>query len=279
MNASLRSSTFPFVGELFYVSKVETSFLANEIFHARIYDGDPPLELPDDAVIIDAGANVGIFSLYMLERLAGRRPTILAFEPIPTTFAALASNIRSRNADASVRLFNHGLSDTSGVATFYFYPNLAACSSIIERDAELREIAEGQDQGEILRTFYPAAYLPYKYLPFTRGLIRRAILRNVLVRESIECQLRTLSQVIADERLERIDLLKVDTERSELPILLGIAEHDWPKIRRVVVEAQDESESAKIRALLEGHGFEVQGRREIAGGTILHATRSAGAAM
>jgi FkbM family methyltransferase len=273
MNAHLRSSTFPFVGEIFFVSKVETSFLAREIFHARIYDGDPPLDLPDDAVIIDAGANVGIFSLYMLERLAGRRPTIFAFEPIPTIFAALAGNIRSRNAEASVRLFNYGLSDRPGTATFHFYPNVAACSSITDRDAELREISDSQDTDEILRTFYPAAYLPYKYLPFTRGLIRRAILRSVLVREAIECQLRTLSQVIADEKIERIDLLKVDTERSELPILLGIAEHDWPKIRRVVVEAQDAGESAKIRALLERHGFEVQGRREIAGGTILHARR------
>lgn len=273
MNGSLRSSTFPLVGELFYISKVETGFLAHGIFHEHIYDGDPPLELPDDAIIIDAGANIGMFTLYMIERLAGRRPKVFAFEPIPTTFAALAANIRARYVEANVRLFNYGLSDRSGTASFFFYPNLAACSSILDRDADLRQISEGQDTEEILRTFYPAMYLPYKYLPFTRGMIKRAILRSVLVRQSIECRLRTLSEVIAEEQLERIDLLKVDAERSELPILLGIAERDWPKIRNVVVEGQDDSESAKIRALLEGHGFAVQGRREIAGGTILHGRR------
>ena len=48
--------------------------------------------------------------------------------------------------------------------------------------------------------------------------------------ERFACQLKTLSEVIRESQVERIDLLKVDVEKSELDVLAGIDEDDWPKI-------------------------------------------------
>jgi hypothetical protein len=51
--------------------------------------------------------------------------------------------------------------------------------------------------------------------------------------------MRTLSEVIAEYGVGRIDLLKVDVEKAELDVLNGIAGEDWPKIQQVVVEVHD----------------------------------------
>jgi FkbM family methyltransferase len=275
MHPPLRSSSFPGAGEFFYISKVETAFMAKGIWNDRIYDGGAPLQLPPDAVVVDAGANIGLFSLYIHSlRLAGR-PRILAFEPIPAIFAALEANVRRRGAGSQVRLFNVGLSERAGTATFHFYKNLAACSSVEDRDSELREISETQDVPELLRTFYPAVHLVYRYVPFLRAALKRAIMRSALAKETVQCPLITLSQLIADEKLDRIDLLKIDVERSELPVLRGIAEEDWPKIRRIVVEVNLRGECEPVAEILRAHGFTVREAPEIAECTILHGTRPA----
>ena len=68
--------------------------------------------------------------------------------------------------------------------------------------------------------------------------------------------MRTVSEVLAEEGLERIDLLKVDVEKSEQEVLAGIREEDWEKIKQVVLEVHDregslgrlERELARARA-------------------------------
>src|SRR5207245_1849959 len=75
--------------------------------------------------------------------------------------------------------------------------------------------------------------------------------------KTVSAQLRTLSSVIAEQRLERIDLLKINVEKSELNVLRGLGPEDWPKIRQLVIEVDLQENLAPITALLEGHGFEV----------------------
>jgi acyl carrier protein len=78
------------------------------------------------------------------------------------------------------------------------------------------------------------------------------------VSEAFRCELRTLSQIIRDEDVERIDLLKVDVEKSELDVLRGIDSSDWERIRQVVVEVQDTAGKLEtIVRMLECRGFEV----------------------
>ena len=62
--------------------------------------------------------------------------------------------------------------------------------------------------------------------------------------ERYTCRLRTLSEVIAEAGLERIDLLKIDVQKAELDVLMGLDDSDWPKIRQMVVEVHDVDKSA-----------------------------------
>src|SRR5205814_1159375 len=74
---------------------------------------------------------------------------------------------------------------------------------------------------------------------------------------TVAARLRTLSSVIAEEGIERIDLLKVNVEKSELDVLRGIDADDWPKIRQAVIEVDQHDHVEPITQLLERHGFDV----------------------
>jgi len=48
-------------------------------------------------------------------------------------------------------------------------------------------------------------------------------------------QIRTVSQVIREESIANIQLLKIDVEGDELDVLMGIEKHDWNKIQQVLI--------------------------------------------
>ena len=74
----------------------------------------------------------------------------------------------------------------------------------------------------------------------------------------ITCQLKTLSDVIREQHIDRIDLLKIDVEKSELDVLAGIEDGDWPRIRQIVIEAHDVNGNLSyLTALLQRQGYSV----------------------
>ena len=54
-----------------------------------------------------------------------------------------------------------------------------------------------------------------------------------------ECAMTTVSDIMQDHSLSEIDLLKIDVERAELDVLLGISKTDWRLISQVVLEVHD----------------------------------------
>ena len=65
-----------------------------------------------------------------------------------------------------------------------------------------------------------------------------------LDRRTFECPLVSVSDIIRDHGLRRVNLLKVDAEKCELEILRGIENDVWPLIDQVVVEVHDRSRRA-----------------------------------
>ena len=84
-----------------------------------------------------------------------------------------------------------------------------------------------------------------------------ALIDDRMQATTVAARLRTLSGVIAEKRLERIDLLKINVEKSELDVLLGLNESDWDKIRQFVIEVDTQADLQPITDLLADHGFEV----------------------
>lgn len=231
---------------------------------------------PGDTVF-DVGANIGLFTLLVNEMCQGD-VTVYAFEPIPAISAALRENLH--NIDR-LRLipFTCGLSDQARSATFAFRPNMPTLSSAYGEDsAEM----EHQVQDAWLRNL-SAAPLVVRWLALLPLFLRTFIIKKAahlaFASEQVECQLRRMSDVIFDEHVEKIDLLKVDVEKSELDVLLGLDDADWKRIRQVVLEIHDiDSRVLVISALLRRHGIScivVEQERILRGSNVfaLYATR------
>lgn len=75
-------------------------------------------------------------------------------------------------------------------------------------------------------------------------------------KQEIACSLETISSLITDCQLQRIDLLKVDVERAELDVLQGVESQHWPLIRQVAMEAH-ENDLEAIKSLLYSVGMSV----------------------
>jgi len=69
--------------------------------------------------------------------------------------------------------------------------------------------------------------------------------------------LTSVSDIIQDNQIDKIDLLKIDAEKSELDIIQGIDDRDWPKIDQIVIEIHDRTGEAvkRIEKLLSERGY------------------------
>src|SRR5207244_12455599 len=72
-----------------------------------------------------------------------------------------------------------------------------------------------------------------------------------LRRTTHECRLTSVSEMIREHQIAKIDLLKIDAEKSELDIIQGIDDRDWPKIAQLVIESHDHTrkEAERIERL------------------------------
>ncbi len=80
----------------------------------------------DGDLIIDAGANLGWYSIQLAKRF--KNAVIHAFEPIPQTFSVLEKNIKL-NGLTNVILHNLALGRTSGVEDFFYFRGGSAIAS------------------------------------------------------------------------------------------------------------------------------------------------------
>jgi FkbM family methyltransferase len=66
-----------------------------------------------DEVILDLGANVGVFTLYAARNAP--RAQVFSFEPFPSTFRRLVATVRDHHLDGRVTCLNYAAAGASGV--------------------------------------------------------------------------------------------------------------------------------------------------------------------
>jgi amino acid adenylation domain-containing protein/FkbM family methyltransferase len=234
--AGRRLDTLPGGTRVVSLNRHETAFLYDEIVRRGAYLRQG-VGLPGDACVFDVGANVGLFALRVSWLRPGSR--VYAFEPIPEVCEVLRLNARVHGAD--VRVLECALGEADGEAELTFYPQASILSG---------RFADPAHERAVMRAFAgPGA---------EAGGALDALVEERLAARPVACRVRTVSGVMREEGVERIDLLKVDVEKSELEVLAGIEAADWPKIRQVAMEVHDEERLGRVRALLEEKGFEVR---------------------
>jgi len=75
-----------------------------------------PLELKGDSIVVDIGAQIGIFSCYAGS--IASKGSIISIEPMPLNYRFLCHNIK-RNGLRNVRTVEKAISAQSGVATLH----------------------------------------------------------------------------------------------------------------------------------------------------------------
>ncbi|MEV6318060.1 FkbM family methyltransferase [Streptomyces sp. NPDC051776] len=209
----------------------EVDFIYNEIFVERTYLKHG-IQLSDSSRIVDAGANVGLFSLFVKREFPGAK--ILAFEPIPAIHQALLANLDSHGAkDVEVMRSALGRRHEDRVR-FTFYPSLPGNST---RYPEQKKV--GQE--------------------LTVEQIGQEALDRIMAGIEVEAEVNRLSDVLCGWAPEGpVDLLKIDVEGAELEVMEGLDAADWRRVRQAVVEVQDlDGRLEAVRGILDAQGFAV----------------------
>ena len=229
------------------LNRPETDFMYEEIFVRQVYLRHG-ITLTPDACIIDAGANIGLFSLFA----AASRPRarVFAVEPAAPTAATLKTNM-AVNGCRNVAVRAVGLSDHRGTAMLTYYPRSVGLSSVHARTGHEAEtltaiIANQLRQGAITGGD--------ELQDFTADLVDAK-----LAHQTHACTLTRISDLMAAEGIERVDLLKIDVQRSERELLDGVDDADWPRINQIVVEVHDlDGRLEAMRTLLAARGYTVE---------------------
>lgn len=215
----------------------DTRFIYGEIFDQRCYERQG-VTIGNGDVIVDVGANVGLFALSVMERC--REVMIVCVEPVPHIRACLERNIAEspwREAH-DVTILAAASGATNGAATISYFPQTPA-NSTMHTDAKRREWATIVNEitfPQLWRQSKRLALLLLFLFPWRRRVFDRYVAPVLDNAVSVRCDVRTLSETIRQQGLERIDLLKIDVEGAELEVLEDIEEAHWPRIRQLAVE-------------------------------------------
>jgi FkbH-like protein/FkbM family methyltransferase len=243
--------TLPNGLEIAHLNAYETDYVYTEVFEDQAYLRHG-VRLRDGDTVVDIGANIGLFSLFVMSRCHNAR--IIAFEPAPVVFDLLQANCAAYGSNALA--VNAGVSSAPGTATFTFYEKSSVFSGFHVDESEDREAIEAVVRNTLnAATSGDGSDVESYVEELTADRLRRT---------AHECRLTSVSEIIRTHKLDRIDLLKIDAERSELDIIRGIDDGDWAKIGQLVIEVHDRSRGmiAQIEALLTEKGFRCAVERE-----------------
>ncbi|MFJ9423601.1 FkbM family methyltransferase [Streptomyces sp. NPDC101249] len=218
------------------LNRSETEFLHREIFTDNAYFRHG-IALPPAAVVVDVGANIGMFTLRSALHSPGAR--IIAVEPVTELADAVALNAELYDVDATVLRTALGRAD--GETDFTFYPGNSVMSG---------RFADPREDLDVLRGYL----LTGQETPDEGGLDR--LMTDRMTARTRRVPVTTLTSVAHTHRLDRVDLLKIDVEKAEADVLDGIDDTLWPRIDRVVLEVHDlDGRLAAALGLLRSRGY------------------------
>ncbi|WTW99340.1 FkbM family methyltransferase [Streptomycetaceae bacterium NBC_01309] len=215
----------------------ETNYLYEEIFVEEVYatqGGD----LPAAPVVLDVGANIGMFSLYLARQRPGAR--IYAFEPAPDAFAALSANVTHHGLP--VTCLPWGVGGRTGSGEMTVYPHAAVFSSIAgdtaaDRAAIAAAIATAVDDDR------------------SAGVVDQLADARMAGARTVPIEVVSLPDVLDRLGEARVDLLKLDAEGAETAILGALDKSHWARIDRIAMEVHQDAAVDDMTKMLTDAGY------------------------
>ncbi|MFB7874050.1 FkbM family methyltransferase [Nocardia sp. NPDC056064] len=232
-------------------SPAEARMLWNEMVADGFYRQAAATLRPGD-LVVDIGANIGLSAMMFADTDPAIR--VIAAEPAPATYDCLRRNMAAHVPDGVA--LEVAVGAAPGVLPFTWYPRATANSSLY---------ADRAADDEATAIFLRNSGLPDDAISLiTRGLHDG---------EQIDVEVTTVSAILAaHDTTAEIGVLKIDVERAEFDVLLGITEADWSRIRAVVAEVHDyHGRLGEFCKVLDTHGLSPRTRQDPSlAGTELH---------
>lgn len=198
--------------------------------------------LPDNAVVIDIGANIGLFSLRL--GLLTQKVSVYSYEPLKPIYAILEKNMKIYGLD-HIKYFNLGVGSSVQPLNFTYYPKASVLSTAYADENEERTLM--------------SAYIENINTEKVQASTVDALVSAQLEKQTFLCQMTTVSDIILEHGLSHIDLLKVDAEKSELAVLEGIKSEHWSLIKQIAVEVHDVGDNVQsVQNLLSKKGYYIK---------------------
>ena len=226
------------------LNKYETEYLYREIVIDKAYKRYDTV-IQDNDTVLDIGANIGMFTMFAAQQANNVR--IIAIEPSPTVLPILRANAAMYAPNSVV--IGAGASDKKSEAEFTAYKKSSVFSSFSANEDDDHDAI-----AQIIRNTLIAS--GYK----DEELIEQAVEELMVDRvesDKFICPLVSVSDVIDENKLTQIGLLKIDAEKSEEAILAGIRDDHWPIIEQVIIEVHKQSGFGVegVLELFKKHGF------------------------
>lgn len=256
----MRQMELPNGEEIYYLDKFTAKWVVEEVFIENVYllNG---ISINDGDTIFDVGANMGFFSYYASKQ--AKNLFIYTFEPVPKIFEVLEANLA--NISQNVKNYNIGLSDEKGEALIHYMPHSSGNSSFnrVDIDSKIDQVVSNYDELHLIKPKEFPKMPKFLRKPFFSIYFKIYYNRG----NEILCRLRTLSDIIAENNINTINLLKIDAENHENQVLQGIEDGDWDKIQQIVMEVHTHLPGCtnlhlELADLLTEKGFKcVQGKK------------------
>lgn len=156
-----------------------------------------------DRLILDVGANIGLFSIYAAREAPSAR--IIALEPFPDTFERLTQHVQANGLDQRVRALNCAVASAAGT--------------------QFMESAQG---------------VPSQYRPVLSSLTNVMNVRHKGLEkpsgQTVAIRCETLAGLLESENIDHVDLLKMNIHGKEYEVLLSASPETLRRFGRIAVQ-------------------------------------------
>eukprot|EP00892_Ulva_mutabilis_P007679 jgi/Ulvmu1/5283/UM022_0077.1 len=245
-------------------SKLETEFLAEEIFEDNCYIKPGVIQLQDGDAVVDIGSNVGIFGL-QAGQIVGPTGRVISVEALPPTFNKLQENrkaaIREGYVTAEWSAINAAAGATDGCLEMTFFPRAAGwgTSDPVQHKQRMRldlgVFIKSLLQDHTSRISHSALAKFGRWMLNTSETLFEWILSmytwwmaSASVTYSVP--MLTLATIFKQQAIDNVALLKVDVEGAEVAVLQGLTPAAWGQVQQVVAEVHSDALLAEVTAIL-----------------------------
>lgn len=199
------------IPKMFVIPDIYAVDCATDIFIKRVYERF--YEIQNGAVVVDVGANVGMFAVKASMDVGTLGGKVIAVEPAEENFRLLEKNVTLQHLK-NVVLYREALGCKKEKAILV--KSLLCATHQLKHVSKISEFAE----------------------------------------DEIVVDVELLDTICKDQNISKIDLLKIDTEGSELDVLRG-GVNCLKFTKHIAMELHYDGEDEKVKKFLEGRGFAV----------------------